>query len=58
MESFEGVQLCDGMGSWLSHLIINDQEFWTIEEKAPNWIGNPLKDEKLSDSTNILESDT
>jgi len=58
MESFEGETLCDGMGSWLSHLIINDKEFWKIDDEAPCWTGNPLKDEKPSDDTIILESDT
>ena len=58
MESFEGEQLCDGMGSWLSHLLINNQEFWRIEDDVPNWIGNPLNDEKPSDGTILLESDS
>lgn len=58
MESFEGEQLCDGHGSWLSHLIIGGTEYWKIEDEAPKWIGNPLKDEKPSDGSIILESDS
>lgn len=46
------------MGSWLSHLLINDKLFWRIEDDVPNWAGNPLSNEKLSDGTIILESDS
>jgi hypothetical protein len=31
--------LCEGHGSWLSHLILDDKEVWRIEEKENqvNW---------------------
>lgn len=29
--------ICEGAGSWLSHLIIDEKVFWKIEDPIPKW---------------------
>ena len=29
--------MCEGGGSWLSHLIIDGKIFWKIEDAIPKW---------------------
>lgn len=46
-----------GHGSWLSHLILDDEVVWRIEEKVPEW-ESFTDDKRFSDGTILLESDT
>ena len=48
------VVLSSGMGSWLSHVVMDDETLWRIEEYVPQW--SPVAD-KLSDGTIVLPSD-
>ena len=50
----EKVVLSQGGGSWLSHLVIDDEVLWRIEDDVPLW--SPVSD-TLSDGTKILPSD-
>jgi len=43
-----------GYGSWLSHLIIDEKEFWRIEQPTAKW----KEFGELSDSTKVLPSDS
>ena len=44
-----------GSGSWLSHLMINKEVLWRIEDPVPQWIE---PDERMSDQTLVLPSDS
>ena len=45
---------CEGHGSWLSHLILDDKLMWRIDEEVPQW----KEPGDLSEGTMWLESDT
>jgi len=44
-----------GSGSWLSHLIINNEVLWKIEDPYPMW---KEPDVRMSDGTPLLPSDS
>ena len=44
--------ICEGGGSWLSHLVIDNKVFWKIEDPIPKWKNVDELDE------NLLQSDT
>lgn len=44
----------EGYGCWLSHLIIDDNLKWRIEDPLPKWSAPGA----FNDGTKILESDT
>lgn len=46
-----------GYGSWLSHVIIDGEELWRIEEKLPEWCMADANG-RMSDGTKLLESDS
>ena len=46
--------MSSGGGSWLSHLVLDDEVVWRIENDVPLWA--PLG-ETFSDGTKILPSD-
>jgi hypothetical protein len=46
--------VCEGIGCWLSHLIIGEKLFWRIEDELPKWNDYGV----LKDGFRILESDT
>ena len=51
----EKIVISKGHGSWLSHLIIDDEVVWRIEDPVPQWVSyqKPLKSGDLR-----LESDS
>ena len=44
--------ICEGGGSWLSHLVIDNKVLWKIEDPIPKWKNVDDKSE------NLLPSDT
>ena len=46
-----------GSGSWLSHLIINNEVLWRIEDPYPTW-KEPGEAWKMNDGTTVLPSDS
>ena len=50
----EKIELAKGTGSWLSHLIIDDEVIWRITDDVPQWL--PAS-EKQRDGTIVLPSD-
>ena len=46
-----------GFGSWLSHLLLDDEIVWRIEQEVPQW-ESFSDDKKFSDGTPLLESDS
>lgn len=56
-KSGKGIEktIATGSGSWLSHLIINNEVLWRIEDPCPRWV-EPA--ERMADGTPVLESDS
>jgi len=47
--------LMEGSGSWLSHLTINNEVLWRIEDPVPTWMD---PEEKMGNGTPLLPSDS
>jgi len=45
----------EGSGSWLSHLTINNEVLWRIEDPVPTWMD---PEEKMGNGTSLLASDS
>lgn len=50
-----GEEVAKGNGSWLSHLQIDDEVIWRIDDEKPQW---EELEERMSDGLIVLESDT
>ena len=50
----EKILLASGTGSWLSHLVMDGEVMWRIEEDVPQW---DSESQQLSDGTKRLPSD-
>lgn len=48
------VVLSSGSGTWLSHLVLDDELVWKIEDDIPLWLE---VSETFSDGTKLLPSD-
>ena len=44
-----------GSGSWLSHLMLDNETIWRIEDPVPTWTE---AEDRMSDGTPLLASDS
>ena len=48
------MEICQGSGRWLSHLILDGKVVWRIEDQVPQY---QLRGDKMLDGSVILDSD-